>query len=28
MVQRVAEKIVRVDKGKIWLQERKVSGQP
>ena len=25
MVQRVAEKIVRVDKGKIWLQEKKVS---
>jgi ABC-type Mn2+/Zn2+ transport system ATPase subunit len=28
MVQRVAEKIVRVDKGKIWLQETKVSDQP
>jgi zinc transport system ATP-binding protein len=25
MVQRVAEKIVRVDKGKIWLQKTKVS---
>ena len=28
MVQRVADKIVRVDKGKIWLQEKKVSEQP
>jgi ABC-type Mn2+/Zn2+ transport system ATPase subunit len=28
MVQRVAEKIVRVDKRKIWLQETKVSDQP
>lgn len=25
MVQRVADKMVRVDKGKIWLQEKKVS---
>src|SRR6266481_2983817 len=28
MVQRVADKIVLVDKGKIWLQEKKVSEQP
>lgn len=28
MVQRVADRIVRVDKGKIWLEERKTGLQP
>jgi ABC-type Mn2+/Zn2+ transport system ATPase subunit len=28
MVQRVADKIVRVDKGKIWLEERKTGPRP
>jgi ABC-type multidrug transport system ATPase subunit len=28
MVQRVADQIVRVDHGKIWLEERKAGRQP